>query len=141
MDFVARALANAPPNTLLEEAPPPVNPDEADLHRQERVHLARLRCGRHLALRSHENSLRPEVDPACRWCGEGQETISHIFQKCPQLAVERADAGASNKRSVGCARSGPEIHRGHWAHPWTRLERVRGNPHLGTRESVLGRMR
>ena len=50
--FVARALANAPPNTLLGEAPIPVNPDEADLHRQERVHLARLQCGHHLALRS-----------------------------------------------------------------------------------------
>ena len=33
------------------------------------------------------------------------------------------------------------IRRGHWAHPWTRLEGVRGDPHLGTRESVLGRMR
>ena len=98
--FVARALANAPPNTLLGEAPPPVNPDEADLHRQERVHLARLRCGHHLALRSYENRLRPEVDPACRWCGEGQETIYHIFQECPQLAAERADAGVSNPRDL-----------------------------------------
>ena len=33
------------------------------------------------------------------------------------------------------------IYGGHWAHPGTRLEGVRGNPHLGTRESVLGRMR
>ena len=31
-NFVARALANAPPNTLLGDAPPPVNPAEADLH-------------------------------------------------------------------------------------------------------------
>ena len=31
--FVVRALANAPPNTLLGETPPPVNPDEADVHR------------------------------------------------------------------------------------------------------------
>ena len=33
------------------------------------------------------------------------------------------------------------ICRGHWAHPRTLLEGVRGTPHLGTRESVLGRMR
>ena len=65
---------------------------------QERVHLARLRCGHHLALRSYESCLRPEVDPVCRLCGEGQETISHIFQECTQLAVERADAGVSNRR-------------------------------------------
>ena len=35
----------------------------------------------------------------------------------------------------------PEIRRGHWAHSWTRLQGVRGNPHLDTRESVLGRIR
>ena len=99
-NFVARVLAGAPPNTLLWKVPPPVNSDEADLHRQERVHLARLRCGHHLALRSYESRLRPEVDPTCRWYGEGQETISHIFQECPQLAVERADAGVSNPRDL-----------------------------------------
>ena len=33
------------------------------------------------------------------------------------------------------------ICRGHWAHPPTLLEGVRGTAHLGTRESVLGRMR
>ena len=77
-----------------------MNPDEADLHRQERVHLARLRCRHHLALCSYESRLRPEVNPACRWCGEGQETIYHIFQECPQLAVERADAGVSNPRDL-----------------------------------------
>ena len=41
-----------------------------DLHRQERVHLACLRCGHNLALRSYENRRRPEVDPECRWCGD-----------------------------------------------------------------------
>ena len=139
--FVARALANAPSNTLLGEALPPVNPDEADLHRQERVHLAHLQCGHHLALRSYESRLRPEVDPACRWCGEGQETISHIFQECPQLAVELADAGVSNPRDLWDAPAVAEICRDHWAHPRTLLEGVRGTPHLGIRESVLGRMR
>ena len=79
---------------------PPVNTDDADMHRQKRVHLACLRCGHHLALRSFENHLRPEVDPAFRWCGEGPNSISHIFQECPQLAVERADAGVSNPRDL-----------------------------------------
>ena len=49
---------------------------------------------------AHMSRLRPEVDPTCRWCGEGQEAISHIFQECPQLAVERADAGVSNPRDL-----------------------------------------
>ena len=99
-NFVARALANAPPNTLLGEAPPPVNPDEADLHRQEQVHLAHLRCGHHLALHSYENCLCPEVNSSCRWCGEDPEIISHIFHECLQLAVEWADAGVSNPRDL-----------------------------------------
>ena len=34
-NFVARALADAPPNTLLGEAPPAVSLDEADQHRQK----------------------------------------------------------------------------------------------------------
>ena len=59
---VARTLASAPFNTLLGEAPPLVNPDEADMHRQERAHLARLQCGHHQALHSYENRLHPEVD-------------------------------------------------------------------------------
>ena len=37
------------------------------------------------------------------------------------------------KRSIGCARSGPEIRQGRWAHPCTLLEGVRGNSQLGTR--------
>ena len=45
-------------------------------------------------------SSRPEVEPACRWCGEGQETISHISQECPQLTLEGADAGVSNPRDL-----------------------------------------
>ena len=97
-NFIARASADVP-NTL-GEAPPPDNPDEADLHRQEWVHLAHLQCGHHLVLHSYEHCIRPEVDPACRWCGEDQETISHIFQECPQLAVEWADAGVSNPRDL-----------------------------------------
>ena len=31
-NFVARALADAPPNTLVGEALLPANPDEADVH-------------------------------------------------------------------------------------------------------------
>ena len=57
----------------------------------------------HLALRLYENSLCLEDDPACRWCGEDQETISHIFQECPQLYVERADGGISNPSDLWSA--------------------------------------
>ena len=41
----------------------------------------------------------------------------------------------------GVRRQWPWDSSGPWALPWTRLEEVRGIPHLGTRESVLGRIR
>ena len=66
--------------------------------------------------------------------------ISYTFQECPQLAVERADAGVSNPRdlwdmpavalrSTGAIGLIPRL-----------LGRLRGNPHLGRRELILGRM-
>ena len=38
-NFVARDLANVPPNTLLGEAPPPLNPDETFIDRNECILL------------------------------------------------------------------------------------------------------
>ena len=98
--FVARALAAAPSNNVLGEAPLPISPDELSLPRQDRVHLARLRCGHHPALLSYENRLRPEVDPTCRWCGTTSETVSHIFQECEAVSGDRLAAGISSSRDL-----------------------------------------
>ena len=49
---------------------------------------------------SYSNYYSIDIEPACRWCGESQETIFPIFQECPQLAVERLDARVSNPRDL-----------------------------------------
>ena len=103
--FVSRALSEAAPNSILGEAPPPINPDELSLARGCRVHLARLRCGHHLGLHSYENRIRPEEDPNCRWCGSSPETISHLFGECPRLAGERGASGVGDPRDLWAAPS------------------------------------
>ena len=95
--IVARALADAPPNTFWERSHLLLSQmRQASIGRNKCI----LRCGHHLPLRSYANRLRPEVDPDCRWCGEGPEIVSHIFPECPQLAVEHTDAGVSNPRDL-----------------------------------------
>jgi hypothetical protein len=83
--FVTRSLDAAPPNSLLQEAPPAISPVETSLPRSGRVHLARLRCGHHPALLAYQNRIRPEVAPTCRWCGAAPEEPVHLFTDCPEL--------------------------------------------------------
>ena len=98
--FVTRYLAAAPSNSVLGEAPPSLMPGELGLPRQDRVHLARLRCGHHPALLSYENRLRPDVDPTCRWCGTTGETVSHLLGDCAGVAGDRLAAGLSSARDL-----------------------------------------
>ena len=133
-NFVARALVSAPPYTLLGKASPPVNPDEADLHRQERVHLARLRCGHHLALRSYEGRLRPEVGGDS--VGKVRRRFLIPFRSVRSLLWSKLMSEWATQEICGM--------RPQW--PWDSrrplgLEGVRRNPYLGARESVLWRMR
>ena len=95
-------------------------------------------CGHYLVLRLYENHLRPEVAPACRWCGEGSETISHIFQECLQLAVEGADAGASNQETYGIRPQWPWDSPGNWAHSVVSIRGRKGKP---TPRYTRGRLR
>lgn len=109
---MSKALSAAAPNSILGEAPPSINSDELSLTRESRVHLARLRCGHHLSLRSYENRLRPEVDPSCRWCGSAAETIPHLFRECQLLAGERGASGVGDPGDL-------------WADPSASLEFLR----------------
>ena len=98
--FVSRFLAAAGPNTVLTVPPPSISPDEGSLPRESRVHLARLRCGHHPALHSYEQRLRPEADPACRWCDLGPETVRHLFEECQDLTVLRAAQGIAGPQDL-----------------------------------------
>ena len=73
----ARSLVTSPHNTS-EEAPPSTNPDEVNVHRQDRVHLSRLQCGYHLAFRLYENRLHPEINSAC---GDPFGMISNHYKR------------------------------------------------------------
>ena len=75
---VARTLASVPSNTLLGEASPSISFDEGCLHWLDRVHLARILCGHHLALCSYENRLHPVFDSTYRWCGRSADELSYF---------------------------------------------------------------
>ena len=126
--FVARALANAPLNTLLGEAPRPVNPDKADLYRQNECILLACDVGiiwpfAHMGIAFAQRLTLLE---------DGVRRVRRQFL-VSYRSVRSWLWSEQPKRSMGCARSFPEIRRGRWAHPWTRLDGVRGNPHLDTR--------
>lgn len=98
--FVTCSLAAAPSNLVLGALPPPISPDETRLSRLDRVHLARLRCGHHPAFRSYEVRLRPDTDPACRWCRGPSETVPHLFEGCTALAGARRRTGVTSSRDL-----------------------------------------
>jgi hypothetical protein len=92
--FVKRALEGAEQNSILGVPPPPlVDGSEVAQTYTDRRHLARMRCGHHLALRAYEHRIRPEVSPLCRWCAGSDETTPHLMAECPVLAPQRLAFG------------------------------------------------
>ena len=64
------------------------------------------------------------------WEGSG-DNFSYL------TGVSAAGCGVSNPRDLwGAPAVFLRFAGGRWAHPWTRLDEVRGNPHLGTRVCV-----
>ena len=88
--FVSEYLSQVPDSTLLGEPPPNIVNSEADLPRDSRVHLARLRCGHHPSLGTYQNRIDPTIDPTCRYCEEAPETMPHLMEDCSQLSDLRA---------------------------------------------------
>ena len=131
--FVARALADASPNTLLGEAPPPVNPDESVLHRLERVILLACDVG----------IIWPFAHMRIAFAQRLTLLADSVWDEFSYLSGMSAVGWGATwcwsekpKRSMWCARSGLGIRQGHWGHLWIRLEVVRVSPHLDTRWSV-----
>ena len=98
--FVLRSLESAPPNSLLHEVPPTISTDERSLPRADRVHLSRLRCGHHPSLLSYECRVRPDTDPACRWCGSVPEDLPHLLLTCSALEDPRNRWGITSLRDL-----------------------------------------
>jgi len=77
-----RSIQSLKDNTLLHARPPDIHPTELTLPREDRVHLARLRCGHHPALLSYQKRLDDAVGDACPGCNTAPHTIKHIMEDC-----------------------------------------------------------
>ena len=88
--YTQRSLESSQPNTLLGTRPPPVDPElERHLPREDRVHLARLRCGHHTALPSYRHRICPDQDPSCVYCLAAGGTVEHLLLHCASLGPLR----------------------------------------------------
>ena len=67
------------PNSILGRIPPKVDDSEAELTREDRVHLSRLRCINHNTLPSYRKRIHPEVSDTCPLCHIGAHTIHHTW--------------------------------------------------------------
>ena len=88
--FTQRAIATFPPNSLLGVPPPLVNRErERSLPREDRVHLARLRCGHHTSIPTYTNRIGLPTDSSCVYCQDAEGTVEHILLHCPELQLLR----------------------------------------------------
>ena len=76
---VADATAAAAPNRVLGRAPPPVDSEEVLLPRHYRTTLAQLRTGFSSAMGDYIAKINSTETPPCPECGEGEHTVSHLF--------------------------------------------------------------
>src|ERR1700755_295620 len=60
-------MTNRPPNNILDEPPPDINPDFNNLPRHLQISLAILRCGHHPNLQhyKHRFGINQTVSPTC----------------------------------------------------------------------------
>ncbi len=77
-----RSIQSLKNNTQLHARPPEIHPTESLLPREDRVHLARLRCGHHPALLTYQKRLDDSVADACPGCNTTPHTIKHILEDC-----------------------------------------------------------
>ena len=74
-----RSIGTLQDNTLLHASPPEIHPSESSLPREDRVHLARLRCGHHPALLSYQKKLDESIADDCPGCNTAPHNIQHIM--------------------------------------------------------------
>ena len=88
--YTQRTLDSAEPNTLLGTRPPPIDPTlEQHLPREDRVHLARLRCGHHTSLPKYRHRIGLAPDSRCDYCQAAEGSLEHVLLHCPALQPHR----------------------------------------------------
>ena len=79
---VQKALAQYPPNKILQRNPPEVNKEELNLPRITRSRLSQLRSGYSRILNSYLHRIGEKPDDSCTLCNQSPHTTLHLFE-CP----------------------------------------------------------
>ena len=79
---VQKALAQYPPNKVLQRNPPEVNSEEISLHRMTRSKLSQLRSGYSRLLNSYLHKIEEKDDDRCHLCNQSPHNTTHLFN-CP----------------------------------------------------------
>ena len=81
---VTQAINSYPPNPVLNQAPPDINPSEIQLPRHYRTILSQLRSNYCPKLQSYLHSINASLTPNCPSCPANPtpETVQHLFS-CP----------------------------------------------------------
>ena len=87
-------------NTMLGDKPPEIHPSESSLPREDRVHLARLRCGHHPALLGYQKRLDDSLSDVCTGCNTAPHNIKHIMEDCTALNYTRQQHNIHNMREL-----------------------------------------
>ena len=95
-----RSIHSLKDNTQLHARPPDIHPSESSLSREDRVHLARLRCGHHPALLSYQKRLNDTVQDTCPGCNTAPHTIKHIMEDCTAHNHTRQQHNIQSLRSL-----------------------------------------
>ena len=80
---VRKTLNARPPNKVLNQLPPDINPEEKSLSRRARSELARLRSGYSRRLNNYLARIDPEIQDICPLCNATPHNTAHLFS-CDQ---------------------------------------------------------
>ena len=98
--FTQQAIQSLTNNTIIQSQPPEVHTSERSLTREDRVHLARLRCGHHPALQAYRNRLDETISEACPNCTLAPHSIQHLMEDCPSLILIRQQYNIHSRRQL-----------------------------------------
>ena len=87
--YTRRTIDAFPPNTILGAPPPLITTREQHLPREDRVHLARLRCGHHTAIPTYTHRIGLAPASSCPHCNNAEGTVEHFLLHCPTLQAHR----------------------------------------------------
>ena len=77
------------------------NINDKSLSRKEQVLLAQLRCGECNKVGKYLTRLGKSLG-VCRWCGDAEETVYHLYEKCSNSKIRnlRKEIGIKGSKSL-----------------------------------------